>query len=118
MILGVRLGCSDFIPGGLQFEEAVRIAARLPLDAIDYVHTSAGTSESNDYTIQPLYHERAALRAVAGNLRAGTGRCVILTGSVNSVELAEEVLPAGRGPISSAWDAAARRPSAAAESRR
>jgi NADPH-dependent 2,4-dienoyl-CoA reductase/sulfur reductase-like enzyme len=98
-ILGVRLGCSDFIPGGLEFEEAVRIAARLPLDAIDYFHTSAGTSESNDYTIQPLYHGHAPLRSMAEKLRADTGRCVILTGSVTRVELAEELLLRGEADL-------------------
>lgn len=99
MILGVRLGCSDFVPGGLDGEEALRIAARLPLDAVDYLHTSAGTSESNDYTIPPLYHEHAELRSISRALREKTGRCVILTGSVNRVDLAEELLERGEADL-------------------
>jgi 2,4-dienoyl-CoA reductase-like NADH-dependent reductase (Old Yellow Enzyme family)/thioredoxin reductase len=91
-ILGLRLGCGDFVPGGLAAEEVTRIAGLVPRDKIDYVHTSAGTKESNDYTVQPLYHPRAPLKEIAATIRRECGIPVVLTGSVNDPLLAEELL--------------------------
>lgn len=92
LILGVRIGLSDFVVGGLEPSEAIRLCSLLPQEKIDYVHTSAGTSESDDYCIQPIYHERALLRSIAQDLKKKIEPPVILTGSINSPFLAEELL--------------------------
>ncbi len=91
-IVGVRLGCGDFVEGGLLPEEAIQISLSIPRDKVDYIHTSAGTSESNDYTIQPLYQERALLRHTSAEMKKRGNMTVILTGSVNNIYLAEEIL--------------------------
>jgi len=98
-IVGVRLGCGDFVEGGLEKEEVVRIAQLLPPDRIDYIQTSAGTSESNDYTIQPLYQPRAILKDIAASIRRNCGIPVILTGSVNDPLLAEKLLVEGAADL-------------------
>jgi 2,4-dienoyl-CoA reductase-like NADH-dependent reductase (Old Yellow Enzyme family)/thioredoxin reductase len=95
LILGVRLGCGDFVEGGLKPEEAIRISLKLPGDRVCYIHTSAGTKESNDYSIQPIYQERALLKEIARDMRKLNSIPVILTGSVNDVSLAEELLEKG-----------------------
>jgi 2,4-dienoyl-CoA reductase-like NADH-dependent reductase (Old Yellow Enzyme family) len=99
VILGLRLGCGDFVEGGLEEAEVLRIAGELPCDAIDYLHTSAGTKESNDYTIQPLYQPRALLQDVAKGLKKVTAIPVILTGSVNEAPLAEQLLVQGAADL-------------------
>lgn len=98
-IVGVRLGCGDFVEGGLESEEVVRIARLLPLHGIDYIHTSAGTSESNDYTIQPIYQPRAILKDIAAAIKKNCGIPVVLTGSVNDPLLAEELLAQGAADL-------------------
>lgn len=92
LILGVRIGFSDFVDGGLEPSEAIRLCSLLPQDKIDYFHTSAGTDESDDYRIQPIYHKRALLRNIARDLKREIQTPVILTGSINSPFLAEELL--------------------------
>jgi 2,4-dienoyl-CoA reductase-like NADH-dependent reductase (Old Yellow Enzyme family) len=98
-IVGLRLGCGDFVEGGLDTEEVLRIAQMLPLDGIDYIHTSAGTSESNDYTIQPIYQPRAPLKDIAAKIRETCGIPVVLTGSVNDLSLADELLAQGAADL-------------------
>jgi len=83
-IVGVRLGCGDFVEGGLEKEEVVRIAQLLPPDRIDYIQTSAGTSESNDYTIQPLYQPRAILKDIAASHRRKCGNHIGNPGGIRS----------------------------------
>ncbi len=99
VILGLRLGCGDFVEGGLEGAEVLRIAGLLPSETIDYLHTSAGTKESNDYTIQPLYQPRALLRDIATGLKKATPIPVILTGSVNEALLAEQLLDQGAADL-------------------
>ena len=92
LIIGVRVGFSDFVNGGLQPHDAIEFCLLLPQDKIDYIHTSAGTVESDDYRIQPFYHEHALLRNIAKDLKGRTQVPVLLTGSINSPRLAEELL--------------------------
>ena len=99
LILGLRLGCGDFVEGGLECEDAVRIGSRIPTDKIDYIHTSAGTADSFDYTIQPMYHERALLEDVARKLKGVSRIPIILTGSVNDPDLAGQVLARGSADL-------------------
>jgi 2,4-dienoyl-CoA reductase-like NADH-dependent reductase (Old Yellow Enzyme family) len=98
-IVGLRLGCGDFIEGGLDSEEVLRITRMLPHDKLDYIHTSAGTSESNDYTIQPIYQPRAILKDIAAKIRKTCGLPVILTGSVNELSLADKLLAQGAADL-------------------
>ncbi|UCF96662.1 MAG: FAD-dependent oxidoreductase [Spirochaetaceae bacterium] len=98
-IVGLRLGCGDFVEGGLDAEEVLRIAQMLPPNRIDYIHTSAGTSESNDYTIQPIYQPRAILKDVAAAIRRSCDIPVVLTGSVNEPMLAEKLLAEGAADL-------------------
>ena len=94
-IIGLRLGCGDYVEGGLEPKDVLRIAGMLPRDRIDYVHTSAGTSDSNDYTIQPIYQPRALLKDTAAAIRNSCGLPVVLTGSVTDPLLADELLAQG-----------------------
>jgi NADPH-dependent 2,4-dienoyl-CoA reductase/sulfur reductase-like enzyme len=98
-IVGLRLGCGDFVEGGLDSEEVIRIVRMLPHDKLDYIHTSAGTSESNDYTIQPIYQPRAILKDIAAKIRKICGLPVILTGSVNELSLADRLLAQGAADL-------------------
>jgi 2,4-dienoyl-CoA reductase-like NADH-dependent reductase (Old Yellow Enzyme family)/thioredoxin reductase len=95
LILGVRIGFSDFVNGGLEPPEAIHLCSLLPHDKVDYIHTSAGTNESDDYRIQPAYQKRALLRDLAKDLKKRIRTPVILTGSINNPFLAEELLAGG-----------------------
>jgi len=91
-ILGARVGFSDFIEGGLKPDDAIQLISQLPEKSLDYIHTSAGTIESDDYRIQPIYLDNAIHRNVSQKLKGKTGIPIILTGSINKPELAEEIL--------------------------
>ena len=99
LILGVRIGFSDFIEGGLVQNEAIQLLLSLPEGSVDYIHTSAGTIESDDYRIQPIYHKHAIHRDIAKELKEKTNIPIILTGSVNNPELAEEILVNGEADL-------------------
>jgi len=91
-ITGVRLGFSDYVPGGLDSYDAIKTYASIPEQLVSYLHTSAGTAESDDYRIQPIYHNHAILRDVSRELKKVTKIPVVLTGSINSPNLAEDIL--------------------------
>jgi 2,4-dienoyl-CoA reductase-like NADH-dependent reductase (Old Yellow Enzyme family)/thioredoxin reductase len=91
-VLGVRVGFSDFIEGGLRYDDAIQLVLQLPKESVDYIHTSAGTVESDDYRIQPIYLDHAIHRKVSHKLKGKMGIPIILTGSINKPELAEEIL--------------------------
>jgi len=66
-IIGVRIGFSDFLEGGLEPEDAINICTRLPLATIDYIHVCGGVVETDDYRIQPIYQKRAIHRMISKN---------------------------------------------------
>ena len=92
LILVVRLGLCDFVEGGLEPDDAIEVYAVIPKEKVSYIHTSAGTIESDDYRIQPIYQKRAILQDIAADLKKRIKIPVILTGSINNPQLAEELL--------------------------
>jgi len=99
LLIGVRIGFCDFIPGGLEPEDAVKACMAVPEADVCYIHTSAGTIESDDYRIQPMYHKRAILKGIASELKKVSHIPVILTGSVNSPALAQKLLSEKRADL-------------------
>ena len=91
-IIGVRIGFSDFMEGGLEPEDTTSMCSLLPLDIIDYIHVCGGVVETDDYRIQPIYQERAVHRMISKELKKVVSVPIILTGSINNPELAEELI--------------------------
>lgn len=92
LILGVRLGVCDFVDGGLEPKDAIKACLSLPKGKIDYIHTSAGTNDSDDYRIQPIYQDHALLKNISKELKSISQIPIILTGSINNPGLAEKLL--------------------------
>jgi 2,4-dienoyl-CoA reductase-like NADH-dependent reductase (Old Yellow Enzyme family) len=94
----IKLNSSDFIEGGLDMEESLRIARRLEGLGMDAIEVSGGIQEAGSKTAQVniLRSEqeayfREASRLFRGNLHIP----VILVGGIRSRSVAEDVLTAG-----------------------
>ena len=94
--LAVRLSCTDWVPGGLDVDEAVTVArlikARGDVDFIDC--SSGGNDPRQQIPIYPGYQVGLAER-----VRREAGIATAAVGLIHSPDLAEEILAAGRADI-------------------
>lgn len=98
----IKMNAGDMIEGGLNVEEAVRIAQRLEDLGIDAIEVSGGMYEAGQKTAQPdiLSEEKEAYFRKAGKLfKKGLGIPVMLVGGMRSVSVMEDVLRKGEADL-------------------
>lgn len=94
----IKLNATDFIPGGLEVEEAVRIAKLLEEAGYEAIEVSAGMWESRLYTgfnVVCQNVERsgeAYFKEYAKKIKEKVGIPVILVGGIRSCEVAESLV--------------------------
>ena len=92
-----RMNGSDHIPGGLELDEAVEIAALLETAGADSVSISGGIHASRPYMIVPgMSVPRGCYVPYGEALKARLGIPVMTVGRINTPELAEEILAKGQ----------------------
>ena len=97
LVVGLRLGVEEFVPGGLHLEEAAEIVAHLVARmGIDYISvTQANFTTIENHTPdrrQPLTPYRRFARAIRG---VAGGVPVVSCGRILSPEVAEDVVASG-----------------------
>ncbi|OGL19110.1 MAG: hypothetical protein A3K12_04805 [Candidatus Rokubacteria bacterium RIFCSPLOWO2_12_FULL_71_19] len=92
-----RMNGSDHIPGGLELDEAVEIAALLETAGADSVSISGGIHASRPYMIVPgMSVPRGCYVAYGAALKARLAIPVMTVGRINTPALAEEILAQGK----------------------
>ncbi|MEX1243814.1 MAG: FAD-dependent oxidoreductase, partial [Thermoanaerobaculia bacterium] len=100
-VVGARISLSDFIPGALDIEDAVRVAQELEADGrIDYVNVTAAGYHNIFMAIQPSDAPDGYLIDLTAKVKAGLERLPVFTvGGIKDPELAEEILAAGNADM-------------------
>lgn len=92
LIISVRLNMDDFVPGGLQLEESVKIAARLEEEGASLLHCSSGTYESGLNSIEPSSYREGWRAYLAGEVKKWVKIPVISGGILCSPAFANQLL--------------------------
>ncbi len=94
--LALRLSCTDWVPGGLDLDDAVAVArlvaARGDVDFIDC--SSGGSDPRQQIPVHPGYQVGFAER-----IRRGAGIATAAVGLIHSPDMAEEILANGRADL-------------------
>src|SRR5690242_15784204 len=96
-VVGVRISLTDFIPGALDVDDAIRVAQELERDAtIDYVNVTAAGYHNIWRAIEPSDVDDGYLVELTAQVKASLERLPVFTvGGIKDAALAEEILAAG-----------------------
>jgi 2,4-dienoyl-CoA reductase-like NADH-dependent reductase (Old Yellow Enzyme family)/thioredoxin reductase len=92
LLVSVRLNMDDFVPGGLQLEESVKIAMRLEAEGANLIHCSSGTYESGLNSIEPSSYREGWRAYLAGEVKKWVKIPVISGGILCSPAFANQLI--------------------------
>lgn len=92
LLVSIRLNMDDFVPGGLQLEESVKIAMRLEEEGANLIHCSSGTYESGLNSIEPSSYREGWRAYLAGELKKWVKIPVISGGILCSPAFANQLI--------------------------
>ncbi|MCZ7657809.1 MAG: FAD-dependent oxidoreductase [Xanthobacteraceae bacterium] len=93
----VRMNGRDHVPGGLELDEAIAIAALLEGAGADSISVSGGVHASRPYMVIPgMSVARGCYADASEAMRRRLGVPVMTVGRINTPELAEEILARGQ----------------------
>jgi mycofactocin system FadH/OYE family oxidoreductase 2 len=100
-VVGVRISLSDFIPGGLDIEDAIQVAQELERDGrIDYVNVTAAGYHNIWRAIEPSDEPDGYLVDLTAKVKDGLERLPVFTvGGIKDPALAEEIVAAGKADM-------------------
>ncbi|HZT48145.1 MAG TPA: NADH:flavin oxidoreductase, partial [Hyphomicrobiaceae bacterium] len=93
----VRMNGHDHVPGGLELDEAIEIAAMLEKAGADAISVSGGVHASRPYMVIPgMSVPRGCYARYGEAMRRRLGVPVMTVGRINTPALAEEILARGQ----------------------
>ena len=100
-VVGVRISLSDFIPGALDVEDAIRVAQTLEADGhLDYVNVTAAGYHNIYLAIQPSDEPDGYLVDLTAQVKAAVAELPVFTvGGIKDPALAEEILASGKADM-------------------
>ena len=100
-VVGVRISLTDFIPGALDVEDAVRVAQTLETDGqIDYVNVTAAGYHNIFMAIQPSDEPDGYLVDLTSQVKAALAELPVFTvGGIKDPVLAEEIIASGKADM-------------------
>jgi mycofactocin system FadH/OYE family oxidoreductase 2 len=100
-VVGVRISLTDFIPGALDIEDAIRVAQTLRDDGrIDYVNVTAAGYHNIHKAIEPSDVPDGYLVDLTAQVKEAVPELPVFTvGGIKVPALAEEILAAGKADM-------------------
>src|SRR6476469_5900824 len=97
-VVGVRISLSDFIPGALDIDDAIRVAQTLEADGhLDYVNVTAAGYHNIHLAIQPSDEPDGYLVDLTAQVKTAVSELTVFTvGGLNDPALAEEIRASGK----------------------
>ena len=92
----VKLVCNEFVAGGLEIDEAKKIAGSVEKAGADAIVANAGNKQTKYRTIPPLDSPLAPLAALAGQIKSVVNIPVIAIGKINRPDVADEIISRGQ----------------------
>lgn len=97
MPIVVRLNARDYVEGGLEIEDALRIVRILEGSGVDAISITSGTMcESVPFCLYPTGTPKRNLLPMAARIKENTALPVIVAGRIRTPALAREALEAGQ----------------------
>jgi mycofactocin system FadH/OYE family oxidoreductase 2 len=99
-VVGVRISLTDFIPGGLDVEDAIRVAQELErAGGIDYVNVTAAGYHNIWRAIEPSDVPDGYLVELSAQVKAAVSLSVFTVGGIKDAALAEEIVATGKADM-------------------
>jgi mycofactocin system FadH/OYE family oxidoreductase 2 len=100
-VVGVRISLTDFVPGALDIEDAVRVAQMLEQDGkIDYVNVTAAGYHNIFKAIEPADVPDGYLVDLTAQVKAAVATLPVFTvGGIKDPALAEQILAEGKADM-------------------
>ena len=99
-VVGVRISLTDFIPGALDVEDAVRVSRTLEDDGdIDYVNVTAAGYHNIFRAIEPSDVPDGYLVDLTAQVKAAVALPVFTVGGIKDPVLAEEIVSSGKADM-------------------
>lgn len=92
LLISVRLNMDDFVTGGLQLDESIKIGIRLEEEGANLIHCSSGTYESGLNSIEPPSYQEGWRTYLAGELKKWVHIPVISGGVLSSPSFADQLI--------------------------
>ncbi len=92
----VKLVCNEFVPGGLDVDQAKIIAARVEDAGADAIIANAGNKTTKYITIPPNESPPGPLIDLAAEMKSAVNIPVIAIGKINGPKLAEDAIFRGK----------------------
>ena len=93
--VSVRISADEYIPGGIDIAEGVRIARYLESLGIVSINVSCGTYATGDTIVEPYYRDECWKQNLAASIKAAVKIPVIAVNTVKNPATAEKLLEDG-----------------------
>lgn len=97
--ISFKISAQEFVPGGLDVEESIRLLKILAAAGIDVVQVSAGNDASHEWICQPMFMQKACLADSAAQIRQALDIPVMAVGRINSPIIADEIIERGMADL-------------------
>lgn len=96
LALGVRLNMNDFVPGGIELQEGLEVAALIEAGGADIINVTCGTYESGQTNIEPASYTEGWRIKMAAAVKTRVKIPVLGGGVIRHPEFAETLLQEGK----------------------
>ncbi len=94
-----RMSAVEFVPGGLEIEEAKTLARLVEEAGADCIHVSQGVYASTQTIIPPAIIAPGAYTDNAAAIKSVVNVPVIAVGRINDIDIAESILKSGKADL-------------------
>ena len=96
LALGVRVNMNDFVPGGIELQEGLEVAALIEAAGADIINVTCGTYESGQTNIEPSSYNEGWRIKMAAAVKAKVSIPVLGGGVIRHPEFAENLIKEGK----------------------
>lgn len=94
-----RMSAVEYVPGGLEIEEAKVLARLVEKAGADCIHCSQGVYASTQHIIPPSVVARGAYVQNAAAIKSAVHIPVVAVGRINDIQVAESILQSGQADL-------------------
>lgn len=96
LVVGVRLNMEDFVPGGLELQEGIEIAALVEAAGADIINVTCGIYESGQNNIEPASYSEGWRIYMAEAVKNRIKIPIIAGGVIRHPDYADELIKSGK----------------------
>lgn len=97
--ISFKITAQEFVPNGIDVDEAVDLLRILIPNGVDIVQVSAGNDATPEWIAQPMFMEKACLAESAGRIRKELQIRVMAVGRINDPIVADSIIRQGKADL-------------------